>query len=121
VNSQHRVALVIGAKGWRGSGTSFAKIAQGLTARGHLVQVVVENERLARAFAAEGITATTVEMPGTSLAVLRRFRRALSPVPDVVLVDGPRERGWPRSRRSAGGRGWCSATTSSSVACSATW
>jgi len=91
VNSQHRVALVIGAKGWRGSGTSFAKIAQGLTARGHLVQVVVENERLARAFAAEGITATTVEMPGTSLAVLRRFRRALSPVPDVVLVDGPRE------------------------------
>ena len=91
MSSQHRVALVIGAKGWRGSGTSFAKIAQGLTARGHLVQVIVENERLARAFAGEGITTTTVEMPGTSLAVLRRFRRALSPVPDVVMVDGPRE------------------------------
>ena len=87
----HRVALVIGAQGWRGSATSFVKIAQGLTARGHQVQVVVDNERLARGFAAEGIATSTVAMPGTSLAVLRRFRRALSPVPDVMLVDGPRE------------------------------
>ena len=41
-----RVALLTSANGWRGSGSSYAKLARGLGERGHLAHLVTASSRL---------------------------------------------------------------------------
>ena len=87
-----RVALLTSANGWRGSGVSYAKIAQGLIDRGHEVQLVTSVPRLTQRLARLGLPVT--ELPGRDtgarevLALLALLRRAAT---QAVLVDTPRD------------------------------
>jgi glycosyltransferase involved in cell wall biosynthesis len=87
-----RVALMTSAKGWRGSGASYAKLARGLTERGHLAQLITTAPALTSEFQNEGLL--TTEIPGRNTgvrevgALLGALRRL-----DVqaILVDTPRD------------------------------
>jgi glycosyltransferase involved in cell wall biosynthesis len=87
-----RVALVTSAKGWRGSGASYAKLAQGLIRRGHVAQLVTSAPRLTAWFRNEQLPVT--EIPGGNTGIrevvaLRRVLRSLSA--QAVIVDTPRD------------------------------
>jgi len=87
-----RVALVISAPGWRGSGASFAKVAQGLTERGHDVLVFTGAPRLTARFVEEGLRVRQLPMRDTGprevWSLLREFRRHGS---GVAMADGTRD------------------------------
>lgn len=87
-----RVALVISAPGWRGSGASFAKVAQGLTERGHDVLVLTGAPRLTARFVEEGLRVRQLPMRDTGprevWSLLREFRRHGS---GVAMADGTRD------------------------------
>jgi glycosyltransferase involved in cell wall biosynthesis len=87
-----RVALLTSANGWRGSGASYAKIARGLSERGHVAHVVTAVPRLTSRLAGLGLPVT--EIPGRNtgpreiaalLGVLRRHRL------QSLVVDTPRD------------------------------
>src|SRR6187549_2453663 len=87
-----RIALLTSAGGWRGSGASYAKIAQGLAQRRHVAHLVTTSSRLTARFQQEGLPVS--EIPGRNTGprevralwqVLRRVRA------DVVVVDTPRD------------------------------
>jgi glycosyltransferase involved in cell wall biosynthesis len=87
-----RVALLSSANGWRGSGSSYAKLAQGLGARGHVAHLVTAAPRLTAKLAAMELPVT--QLPGRNtgprevwalLHVLRRIRA------DALVVDMPRD------------------------------
>jgi glycosyltransferase involved in cell wall biosynthesis len=86
------VALLTSANGWRGSGSSYAKLARGLGDRGHVAHLVTASPRLTPRLAAMGLPVT--EIPGRNtgprevwslLRVLRAIRA------DAVVVDTPRD------------------------------
>ena len=87
-----RVALVISAPGWRGSGASFAKVAQGLTERGHDVLVLTGAPRLTARFVEEGLRVRQLPMRDTGprevWSLLRELRRHGT---GVAMADGPRD------------------------------
>ena len=78
--------------GWRGSGTSFAKIASGLVERGHLVRCIAGDAEVSERFAAAGLLVDLVPTGDTGRrevsAVRRHFARHGA---DVVLCDAPRD------------------------------
>jgi glycosyltransferase involved in cell wall biosynthesis len=87
-----RVALLTSANGWRGSGSSYAKLARGLGERGHVSRLVTAAPRLTSRLQAMHLPVT--EIPGRNtgprevwalLRVLRRIRA------DAVVVDTPRD------------------------------
>lgn len=89
-----RIALLTSASGWRGSGSSYAKIARGLGERGHQTHLVTASTRLTPRLVRMGLPVT--ELPGrnpgprqvrTLLRVLRAVRA------DAVVVDTPRDVG----------------------------
>ena len=87
-----RVALLTSANGWRGSGSSYAKIAAGLGARGHLAHLVTASERLTPRLAAMGLPVT--ELPGRNtgpreISALLGLLRSIGA--DAVVVDTPRD------------------------------
>jgi glycosyltransferase involved in cell wall biosynthesis len=87
-----RIALLTSAKGWRGSGASYAKLATGLAARGHGAQLVTTAGRLSERFRHEGLEVT--EIPGRNTggrevwALLQTLRRMSA---QAVMVDTPRD------------------------------
>jgi glycosyltransferase involved in cell wall biosynthesis len=87
-----RIALLTSANGWRGSGSSYAKLARGLAERGHLAHLVTASARLTPRLQRMGLPVT--ELPGRNtgprevwglLRILRRLRA------DAVVVDTPRD------------------------------
>jgi glycosyltransferase involved in cell wall biosynthesis len=87
-----RVALVISAPGWRGSGASFAKVAQGLTERGHDVLLLTGAPRLTERFVEEGLRVRQLPMRDTGprevWRLLGEFRRHGT---QLVMADAPRD------------------------------
>jgi glycosyltransferase involved in cell wall biosynthesis len=87
-----RIALLTSANGWRGSGASYAKLARGLSDRGHFAHLITSAPRLTRRLAALSLPVT--EIPGRNtglrevralLALLRRLQV------DAVVADTPRD------------------------------
>lgn len=87
-----RVALLTSANGWRGSGSSYAKLARGLGERGHVAHLVTAAPRLTSKLAAMQLPVT--EIPGRNpgprevwalLRILRELRA------DALVVDTPRD------------------------------
>jgi glycosyltransferase involved in cell wall biosynthesis len=87
-----RVALLTSANGWRGSSSSYAKLARGLGERGHVARLVTSAPRLTSRLGAMGLPVT--EIPGRNtgprevwalLRVLRTIRA------DALVVDTPRD------------------------------
>jgi glycosyltransferase involved in cell wall biosynthesis len=86
------VALLSSANGWRGSGSSYAKLARGLGQRGHVAHLVTAAPRLTSRLAAMQLPVT--EIPGRNTgprevwALLRVLRRIGA---EAVVVDTPRD------------------------------
>jgi glycosyltransferase involved in cell wall biosynthesis len=86
------VALLSSANGWRGSGSSYAKLARGLGQRGHVAHLVTAAPRLTSRLAAMQLPVT--EIPGRNTgprevwALLRVLRRLGA---EAVVVDTPRD------------------------------
>lgn len=86
------VALVISAAGWRGSGASFAKVAQGLLARGHRVHFITAGERLTQRLLALGLPVTLLDLRKTGFKEIGAVRRIFNAVDaDAAMVDTPRD------------------------------
>jgi glycosyltransferase involved in cell wall biosynthesis len=87
-----RIALLTSAKGWRGSGASYAKLAAGLAARRHQAQLVTTAARLTERFRRENLD--VIEIPGRNTgarevwALLRTLRRLAA---QAIIVDTPRD------------------------------
>ena len=86
------VALVISAAGWRGSGASFAKVAQGLLARGHRVHFITAGESLTRRLVALGLPVTLLDLRRTGLREVGAVRRIFREIDaDAAMVDTQRD------------------------------
>ncbi len=87
-----RVALLTSANGWRGSGSSYAKLARGLGDRGHTAHLVTAAERLTSRLVAMELPVT--EIPGRNtgprevLALVKVLRRIGA---EALMVDTPRD------------------------------
>ena len=87
-----RIALLTSANGWRGSGSSYAKLARGLGERGHLGHLVTAAPRLTSRLQAMDLPVT--EIPGRNTgprevwALVRVLRRLEA---DALVVDTPRD------------------------------
>ncbi|MGH7579087.1 MAG: glycosyltransferase family 4 protein [Gemmatimonadales bacterium] len=87
-----QVALLTSANGWRGSGSSYAKLARGLGERGHVAHLVTAAPRLTSRLAAMELPVT--EIPGRNTgprevwALLRVLRQIEA---DAIVVDTPRD------------------------------
>ena len=87
-----RVAMVISAPGWRGSGVSFAKVARGLRARGHVVRLVTATPSLTSRLLEEGLDVTLIPGPSTGPREVWALRRTLDAVrAQAIVVDTPRD------------------------------
>ncbi len=87
-----RVALLTSANGWRGSGSSYAKLARGLGERGHVAHLITASARLTPRLQRMGLPVT--ELPGRNTGprevwALLRVLRAIRA--DAILVDTPRD------------------------------
>jgi glycosyltransferase involved in cell wall biosynthesis len=87
-----RVALLTSANGWRGSGSSYAKLARGLGERGHVAHLVTASGRLTPRLQRMGLPVT--EIPGRNTGArevwaLLRVLRAIRA--EAILVDTPRD------------------------------
>jgi glycosyltransferase involved in cell wall biosynthesis len=87
-----RVALLTSANGWRGSGSSYAKVARGLGERGHVAHLVTASARLTPRLQKMGLPVT--ELPGRNTGprevwALVRILRSIRA--DAVVVDTPRD------------------------------
>jgi glycosyltransferase involved in cell wall biosynthesis len=101
-----RIALLTSANGWRGSGSSYAKIARGLGERGHTAHLVTASARLTPRLQGMGLSVTELPSRNTGprevwglLRVLRAIRA------DAVVVDTPRDvrlAAWATLARQAG-------------------
>jgi glycosyltransferase involved in cell wall biosynthesis len=89
-----RVALMITARDWRGSGVVFAEIAQALRAagRGHDAQALVARAPLEAGFTAAGVPVRRLPIGDTGLREARALHAALRAFEaNVVVVDAPRD------------------------------
>ncbi len=87
-----RVALMIGAAGWRGSAASYAKIAQGLLERGHQSLLLTGAPRLTARFEEEGLPVTQLPARNTGpreVWALNRVLRRLGA--QAIVVNSPRD------------------------------
>lgn len=86
------VALLLTTPGWRGSGTSFIKIAGGLAARGHDVILVAGEAGVAERLAPAGVPVHLVETHDTGRREVAAVRRLLAEHRTrVVIADAPRD------------------------------
>ena len=87
-----QIALLTSANGWRGSGSSYAKLARGLGERGHVARLVTAAPRLTSRLAAMELPVT--EIPGRNTgprgvwALLRVLREIEA---EAVVADTPRD------------------------------
>jgi glycosyltransferase involved in cell wall biosynthesis len=87
-----RVVLLTSANGWRGSGASYAKIAHGLSQRGHRVNLVTAAPRVTARFLADGLDVSEIPGRNTGLPEIRALWRSLRrSSAQAVLVDTPRD------------------------------
>jgi glycosyltransferase involved in cell wall biosynthesis len=87
-----QIALLTSANGWRGSGSSYAKLAQGLDARGHVARLVTSAPRLTERLVAMELDVS--EIPGKNTGprevwALVRILREIEA--QAVVVDMPRD------------------------------
>jgi glycosyltransferase involved in cell wall biosynthesis len=88
----YNLVLLTTAPGWRGSGVSFAKIAHGLTGRGHRLLVVTRAAPVTAALVAEGIAVTELQLRNTGVREVSRLRRVLAGHrADAIMADTPRD------------------------------
>lgn len=86
------LVILTSASGWRGSGISFAKIARGLTERGHRTLIVATYAKVAAGFAAEEVAVTQLELRKTGFREVARLSRVLAARgADVIMADTPRD------------------------------
>jgi glycosyltransferase involved in cell wall biosynthesis len=87
-----RVALMITARDWRGSGVVLAEIARALRAAGHEAQALVARAPLEAGFAAAGVPVRRLPIGDTGIREARALHAALRVLDaDVVVVDAPRD------------------------------
>lgn len=87
-----RAAFLISAKGWRGSGTSFGKIASGLQERGHDVLVIAVSDPVTYVFKSLGIPTRQLKLGDTGLREARALRAELrAHRAQVLMADTPRD------------------------------
>jgi glycosyltransferase involved in cell wall biosynthesis len=87
-----RIALLTSAVGWRGSGASYAKLARGLSQRGHPTRLLTASARLTSRFQQEGLSVTEIPGRNTGLREVRALWHQLREVDaDVLVVDTPRD------------------------------
>lgn len=91
--------------GWRGSGTSFVKIAAGLSHRGHSVRLIAGDVEVAGRFAAAGVAVDLVPTGDTGRREVGAVRSLFAGHgSEVVICDAPRDvriaryASWPRRR-----------------------
>jgi len=86
------VVLLTSAPAWRGSGTSLAKIAGGLSRAGHRALVLAGSDEVAARFAAEGVAVRRVPLRRTGWRELRAVSASLRAAgAGLVLADSPRD------------------------------
>lgn len=100
-----RVTLTLTTPGWRGSGASFVKIAEGLTQRGHQVRLIAGDAAVAERFAQAGVTVDLVPTGDTGRREVGAVRALFAlHGADAVICDAPRDvrivryASWPRPR-----------------------
>jgi len=87
-----RIALLTTARAWRGSGTSFTHIAQGLAARGHVLQLLSAAPAVTAELAARGLRARELPIRHSGFREARALARALDEfAADLVIADKPRD------------------------------
>ena len=87
-----RVALLTSANGWRGSGVSYAKLAHGLGARGHVAHLVTARPRLTSRLVEEGLEVTEIPGRDTGPREVLALRRALARIgAEAIVTDTPRD------------------------------
>lgn len=87
-----RLALLTSAKGWRGSATSYAKLARGLAERGHRTQLITTAPRLTARYLAEHLPVS--EIPGQNTGpreVWALWRKLRTLGAQAIVVDTPRD------------------------------
>lgn len=86
------IVVLTSAPAWRGSGTSLAKVARGLTRAGHRALVLTASDEAAVRFAAEGVVARRIPLQRTGWRELRAVGAALRGADaGLVLTDSPRD------------------------------
>jgi glycosyltransferase involved in cell wall biosynthesis len=92
VSTSLGVMLLTTAENWRGSGTSYAKLARGLAERGHRVELVVSSSLVAAEYARLGIPARQLTLERTGAReVLSLLAVARANATDIVIIDKPRD------------------------------
>lgn len=87
-----RIALLTSANGWRGSGSSYAKLARGLGERGHVAHLVTASARLTPRLQQMGLPVTEIPGRNTGPREVRALVRVLRGIrADAVVVDTPRD------------------------------
>jgi glycosyltransferase involved in cell wall biosynthesis len=87
-----RVALLISANAWRGSGMSYAKIARGLRERGHLVHLVTAAPKVTHRLREEALEVTQIPGRDTGPREIWALRRVLQRLgADAIIADSPRD------------------------------
>ena len=85
-----RVVLLTSTRSWRGSGTSYAKLARGLRERGHTAHLVTRARKLTTRLAQEGLEVSEIAGrdagPAAALALWRLLRRLRA---QAILADTP--------------------------------
>jgi glycosyltransferase involved in cell wall biosynthesis len=80
------------ARGWRGSGISFAKIAIGLAERGHQTLVVTRAAEVTQGFARQGVPVSELQIRNTGFREVAGLRRLLSSQKaHAIMADSPRD------------------------------
>lgn len=87
-----RIACLISALQWRGSGMSIARIMAGLGGRGHQVMVIAGNSEVAAGFDAAGVPVQVLPLAYTTPTTVAAIRRALTQHgTQVVIADKARD------------------------------
>ena len=87
-----RIALLTSANGWRGSGVSYAKLARGLSERGHVAHIVTARRRLTSRLVEEGLDVTEIPGQDTGPREVLALRRALRTIgAEAIVADTPRD------------------------------
>jgi glycosyltransferase involved in cell wall biosynthesis len=87
-----KIVLLTSAKGWRGSGVSYAKIAAGLLDRGHDIRIVTAVPRLTDRLADMQLPVTQLPGRNTGARTVWALMRILRQVgAEAILADTPRD------------------------------
>jgi glycosyltransferase involved in cell wall biosynthesis len=87
-----RIALLTSATGWRGSATSYAKLAAGLSQRGHLAQLITTAPALTHRFTRIDLPVEEIRGRNTGPREVAALQRVLRQIrAEAIVVDTPRD------------------------------